>query len=157
MDAIANYILSLCCGAIICSIILSVGNSGGAGGSLRRMICGLFLAFLAISPLRDIDLQEFAEEIHTYTDDAEDAANAGIAQTEDAVAAVISQQAEAYILDKAAALSLELEVCVNVDEETMLPTSVELSGDASPSQKQVLTDYIRETLGIEENDQQWTD
>lgn len=157
MDAIANYILSLCCGAIICSIILSVGSSGGAGGSLRRMICGLFLAFLAISPLRDIDLGEFTEDIQAYTNEAEAAASAGIAQSEDAVAEVISRQAEAYILDKAAALSLELEVHVNVDEETMLPASAELSGNASPSQKQVLTDYIRETLGIEENDQQWTD
>lgn len=155
MEAIADYILNLCCGALLCAIVLSIGDSGGTGGKTRRMICGLFLAFLVISPLRDMDLSEFTEELENYTDEANAAADAGAAQSRSAMIAVISERTESYILDKAAALSIELEARVTVDTETLLPVSVELNGNATPEQAQVLTGYIRDTLGIEENHQQW--
>lgn len=156
MEAITSYILSLSCGAILCSIILSISGTDGAGGSLRRMICGLFMAFLAISPLKDVNLEKFYQEMESYSDEADAAAQWGIAQAEGATAAIIKDQCEAYILDKAGELGMEVEVYVSLDAQSRLPVAVSLTCSATPYQKQVLTDYIRETLGIERSQQQWT-
>lgn len=155
MDAIASYVMTLVCGAVICSIILSIGGTQGAGGSVRRMVCGLFMAFLAISPLRDLDLGELPETLDAFSAEAEIAAQDGVAIAEESVLSVIKSQTEAYILDKAGELGLEVEVSVLVEEGTRLPVKVIITGSAAPYQKQVLNDCIRENLGIEGSAVQW--
>lgn len=151
MEAAASYILRLVCGAVISAVILSIGGDS----SIRRMLCGLFMAFLAISPLRDIDLADIPNSLDSFTSSAEAAAQDGVDMASEAILDIIKTESETYILDKAEELGLEVEVSVLVDSQTQLPVAVTITGNAGPYQKQVLNDYIRENLGIEEGDQQW--
>lgn len=155
MEAIASYVLKLCCGAVICALILSITGSNGPGGRLRVMLCGLFLAFLAISPLRELDLDELRYTDPGISAQAERITQAGTAQAKEAMAAIIKDQCGAYILNKAAELELSLTVELTLDPDSGAPVSAILSGSAAPYEKEVLSDYITQTLGIERSGIQW--
>lgn len=152
---VAKYVLTLCCGAIICGILLHITGSDGPGGALRRLICGMFLVLLAISPLKKLDFQELDRDFAFFSEAAESAALNGKKQAGTALDEGISQRCRTYILDKAGELSVSLEAEVEVDSDTHLPVSVQLSGTATPGQKQILTDCIARDLGIERSRQQW--
>lgn len=154
MEAIASYVLKLSCGAVICALILSITGTNGPGGRLRVLLCGLFLAFLAISPLRELDLD------FRYTDpgisaQAEQIAQAGTAQAKEAMTEIIKDQCGAYILNKAAELDLSVTVELELDPDTGAPVWAVLTGSAAPYEKEVLSDYITQTLGIERSGIQW--
>lgn len=155
MEAIASYVLKLVCGAVICGLILAITGSGGPGGRLRVMLCGLFLAFLAISPLRELDLDDLHYIDPGISAQAEQVAHAGTARAKEAMAAIIKDQCGAYILNKAAELQLSLTVEVELDPDTGEPVSTLLNGTAAPYEKEVLSDYITQTLGIERSGIQW--
>lgn len=155
MSAIGRYVMTLVCGALICGVILSIGTPSGAGYRLRKMICGLFLAFLAIAPLKEIEFRDFTREFGEYSQEAEAAAAIGQSQAEAAILDIIKSRCESYILDKAADLNVTIHVRVEVDEASQLPAAAELEGDVTPYEKQVLSDYITQELGIEKEAQNW--
>lgn len=155
MDGAASYVMTLACGAVLCAVLLSLGDCKGASGGVLRMLCGLFMAFLAISPLRELEFGELPEIAEGFSQEGEQIAREGAARADEAVAAVIKSQTEAYILDKADELGLEVEVSVLVEEDSRLPVAVIITGNAESNQKQVLNDCIRENLGIEGSAVEW--
>ncbi len=155
MDAVAKYILTLCCGALICGVILSITGSDGPGGAVRRMICGVFLVILAISPLKKLDFRELDKDITFFSKAAEAAALDGKKQAGKALDEGISDRCRAYILDKAGALSVSLEAEIQIDSESHLPVAVCLTGAVTPAEKQILADCIAQDLGIERSRQEW--
>ena len=69
----------------------------------------------------------------------------------------ISEQLEAYILDKAASLGLNIQVEVFLkQDETFLPESVTIQGSGTQQQKKDLTEEITDALGITREDIKWT-
>lgn len=155
MEAVAAYMLRLVCGALVCALLTRLTGSGGPGGKLRSMLCGLFLGCLAISPLMDLDLGDLR-----YTDPgiiarAESLASAGEEAAREAIALRISEQCEAYILNKADELHLALDAEVILDPITGIPVSVRLSGTAQPGVREALIRYITQTLGVERSSVQW--
>ena len=70
------------------------------------------------------------------------------------LAQIISEQTEAYILDKAADLHANLHVEVTVGEDN-LPTAVTLSGEASPYARRQIQAIIANDLGISKENQKW--
>lgn len=155
MEAVAKYILTLCCGALICGVLLSITGSDGPGASVRRMICGMFLVLLAISPLKQLDFRELDRDFAFFSEAAEAAAMDGKKQAGTALDEGISERCQTYILDKAGELSVSLEAEVEVDSSTHFPVSVLLTGTVTPGQKQILADYIAQNLGIERSRQEW--
>lgn len=154
MESLSRYVLTLVCGAVICAIVLSV-SPGGSGAPMRRMMCGLFMAFLAISPLKQLDLSEYTL-FSNFSLEAETAAQDGMLQADGAIISIIKEESEAYILDKAEALGFTLEACVEVDGESHLPVAVTLSGSITPYAKQTLAGLIQDDLGIGKEAQTWT-
>lgn len=155
MVAIAEYILRLVCGAVVCGLLLALTGSDGPGGRIRSMLCGLFLAYLATSPLARLDLGDLR-----YTDPgilarAEELARSGEAAAKSAIASRISEQCGAYILNKADEMGLSLQAEVALDPETGIPVSVRIVGNATPYEKEALISYITRTLGIERSGIQW--
>ncbi len=155
MDAAAKYVLSLCCGALICGILLRITGSDGPGGTLRRLICGMFLVLLAISPLKKLDFRELDRDFAFFSEAAESAALDGKKQAGNALDEDISERCRTYILDKAGELSVSLEAEVEVDSDTHFPVSAVLTGTVTPGQKQILTECIARNLGIERSRQEW--
>lgn len=155
MEAIASYVLRLVCGAIICGLILSITGSGGPGGRIRQMLCGLFLVFLGISPLRDFRLDRISYTDPGISAQAQRAAQDGSAQARQTMASIIKEQSQTYILNKAAELQMSLTVEVELDPDDWAPVAARIDGDATPYEKELLSDYITHTLSIERSGIHW--
>lgn len=155
MEAIGEYILRLVCGALICGLILSLTGADGPGGKLRSMLCGLFLAYLAVSPLVNLELGDLTYMDPHIAAQAEELAQAGALDAKDAMAQRISEQCDAYILNKADELALTLTAEVTLDPDSCVPVSVRITGTAAPYDRETLIGYITNTLGIERSNIQW--
>ncbi len=157
MDAIRQYVISIVAAAILCAILNSLFAEKGTPGSLMKLISGIFLAFVVIRPIADMDLTEFPSVLDIYSSDASAAVEAGENIAWEANAAIIKQQTEAYILDKAESLNAQLTVEVTLSADTIpVPTAVRLSGDVSPYAKAVLESVLEEELEIAKENQLWT-
>ena len=155
MEAIAQYVFRLVCGAVVCGLLMALTGSGGPGGKIRSILFGMFLALLAISPLAEIRLDDLRYLDPGITARAEELARSGEDSAREAMALRISEQCEAYILSKADALSLVLDAEVILDPETGIPVSVRITGNAAPYHRESLMGYITRTLGIERSRIEW--
>ena len=155
MDAVADYIMRLCCAALIAGAVMAIGGNG-TGGKIRKIICGLFVMFVAISPLRQVRLDNFIQYPQQLQEQAEAAARDGESQAQDAVRDSIIEQTGAYILDEAASMNAQIEIGpITLDEETLQPLFVEIYGQLTPYRKKMLSDFISEQLGIGKEGQIW--
>ena len=70
---------------------------------------------------------------------------------------LITQQAEAYILDKARAMGLKAEVTVTVhlEDRYPVPWAVTIRGSPTGQQKSALETEIQDALGIPPERQEW--
>lgn len=155
MNAIASYLLTLVCGGILVSFVLLIGGTAGTGGRILKMLCGMFMALIAISPLRKVDLSDLDNPMHDYTDMARAASDDGVRQANESLISIISQETAAYILDKAEAMGVSVEVRVEVDPETFQPVFATVRGAVTPYEKEVISGYLKKDLHIERSAQEW--
>lgn len=155
MDAVASYILRICCCALIAAVVLSISPSG-PGSRIRRLVCGLFLAFVVISPLRKMDLGEMLQLPEDLYQEGEDIAAAAQEDISNEISSIITERVETYILDEAGSLGIEVQVKdIQLDPDTLEPIQVEIWGDISPYNRSLLSDYLENTLGIGKEGQLW--
>ena len=156
MAYIREYLLGVIAAAIICSIsIVLVGKKGSIGTSIK-LLTGLVMVLVALSPWTKGKLQDFEFYVESMKDDAAAAVEDGTSYAESAVAEIIKQEASTYILDKATSLGVNVTVEVYLNEtEPLVPIGVTLDGEASPYTRSVLTLYIENTLGIPAEEQRW--
>lgn len=152
-----KYIMSVLSAAIISAIVAGIAGEKGVNGKLIRLVSGIFLAFVIVSPVADIDLSEYIGQLENYKVDGSDFAAYGKSVSENAQAELIRPRIEAYILDKAEELELDIQAEVTLSEgEYPAPASVILSGNASPYAKQVLNEWIVDSLGISKESIVWS-
>ena len=156
MEAVRQYLLSVTAAAIVCSIINRVIGKTGTYAAIVKLITGLFLVFTVISPFAKLQITDLPAYMDSLTVDADLVVKDGQQTARDAVREIIKAEAEAYILDKAAALDLTVEAEVIVsDTDIPHPCAVTLKGSASPYAKQRLQQLIANDLGIPEEKQTW--
>lgn len=155
MDRIREYMISVTAAAILCACIRSLFAEKNMTGKIIQLICGLFLSFTVVRPIADIHIQDFALFAADIQYRAREAAVSGEEFSRSAMADIIKNKTEAYILDKARALNVQIAVNVTVNEEVMLPQRVKISGSVSPYARQTLSAMIQEELGIPKEDQLW--
>ena len=156
MEAVRQYLLSVTAAAIVCSIINRVIGKTGTYAAIVKLITGLFLVFTVISPFAKLQIADLPAYMDSLTVDADLVVKDGQQTARDAVREIIKAEAEAYILDKAAALDLTVEAEVIVsDTDIPQPCAVTLRGSASPYAKQRLQQLIANDLGIPEEKQTW--
>lgn len=144
-----EYLIGVLCAAFICSIVTSVG---GAGQGTRKLICSIFMALALLHPLGSLDLPELTLE--PFVDEADAAVETGQAQARAARNEIITGSLEAYILTKAIELDLAVEAEVTITA-CGLPASVTISGSASPSERDTLSNSVAAALGIGKEDIEW--
>lgn len=147
------YLMKVICAALVCALAESIG-ADGPGKSTRRLIGGLFLVLAVLSPLGNMDLPRL--DLDTLRREAEAVTAEGTALAEHERFMVISDACESYIWNKAAEMGLELQVLVVLDDDG-LPLRTELSGPASPLERQKLTQIIVRELGLGKEDVIWTE
>lgn len=157
MDALREYFISVCAAAIICGVIVSLIHIKSGTGELVKLVAGLFLALTVIRPLAQIDLAVMTDLKLDHSQWASEAAAVGENLAKESLQDIIKTRTEAYILDKAASLGLDIQVTVTLsDDQTPMPTAVHIHGSASPYAKSQLCDVLTNELGIAKEDQIWT-
>ena len=155
MDEIRQYVLRLTCGALICALVQILRGPDGQGCRMHQVISSLFLVFLAISPLKNIDFRDWKLPEPQYQLQGEHYAAQGTTQVQTVYSELISEQYVSYILSRAAELSLSPEVSVSLDQESGVPISVTISGEVTPYEKSKLSEDIHQDLGIERSSIHW--
>lgn len=153
MEALRQYIISVVAAGLICGVVTGL-FPGGTGGSIMKLVCGVFLCYTVLAPVSRIELEDLAVSSWTLADGSE-AVAAGEQLSEQARDRFIKQDLEAYILDKASQLGADLQVEVAL-EEGGLPCAVTLTGQIAPYQRQQLERFLTLELGIAKENQQWT-
>lgn len=136
--------------AIICSFF--EGKSGTAG--VIRLICGLFLSFVAINPLTELDFSGWERYLDSFSTEAGAISESGKIMAMEAQGDIIKTSVQSYIMDKAETLGVTITAEVMLDQDN-IPVSVELEGKLSPYAKARITGIIADDLGITKEHQIW--
>lgn len=148
MTAVRDYALGIGIAAIICGITMCFGEKSSLA-PLLKLICGLVLAFSAVSPLLSLfegDWDRLGIRIET---DAEKTAAAGEKLASESRRELIKQNTEAYIKCRASDLGCRVAAAVTLsDKEPPVPISVRLTGSASPYIQKQLNWALQKQLGI---------
>ncbi len=156
MENIGAYLLQITGCALICSAVLYfLGEKGTVSGAVK-LLCAAAMAICVLSPWVDMDLRGYLTLSESFTQQGQEAADAGENSALSAMEEIISQQTGAYILDKAVSLGADLTVTVQVLRQMPpVPCSVSLQGSISPYGRQVLSDWLEKEIGIAREAQQW--
>lgn len=157
MSKISQYLLSIICTALLLSIANNLLDAKGALGAAIKLLTGLVLTSVIIAPWSDIrldTLQSIFTDMQVHASTVVQEGN-NIAQFE--ISALIKERTEAYILDKARSLGLDVAAEVMYDES--MPQSihtVRIVGDASPYARQRLKQTICDDLAVAEENIIWS-
>lgn len=154
MAKLGEYVVTICCAALLCGIVNAMMPKGTAK-ELLKIVGGLFLVFTIIQPVQNVQLPEAAD----YGAGWQEEANIIIAQGEEmarqAAMMSIKQELEAYILDKAQALRLEIRAQLKLNEETLHPESLTIIGKGAPEARNQLNSWICRELGLTQEEITW--
>lgn len=156
MSWVRQYLLSVTAAAIICAIIKVITENKKSSYSVIKLLTGIFITITVVAPWRSLDFSDISSYIKNFSLEADTAVATGIEYAQEESAALIKEQVEAYILDKARTLGLELQVSVTMNADSPpMPCSVSIQGNAAPYAKERLTQYLTEEMGIPEACQTW--
>ena len=157
MEEIKAYILSVTAVSLICGILNSLAGKSGTVSSVTRLLSGLCLALAVIQPAMNFSLADLEGYMGTIDTDAMSAVWHGENMAHAELQSIIKAKTEAYILDKANILGVDLEVEVIMSDATPpLPEGAILTGAISPYTKAQLETYLEKELGLPREVQQWT-
>lgn len=148
-----EYIAQAVAAALLCGIIVSM-TKHSSGGSIVRMLCGVFMTIVLIRPLAGTNVSFLESILPDITGDAEAVASDGAAAAEDIRREYIKQRVQAYILSRAKTMEADIQANVSLDEDCV-PVSVSIAGRISPLSRSRLTQIIASELGIPKERQEW--
>lgn len=156
MDGIRDYLLAISAAAILCGIVSRLLGKKGTPAAIGKMLCGVFLALAVMQPLSRFRPGIWEEFSFDMEQTAAQAVEKGQVETKKAVAKIIKERCEAYILEKAAQMQTKLTVEVFLSDDNIpVPNGVRLQGAVSPAAKSRLQTLISEELGIPKEKQIW--
>lgn len=157
MDVIKSYVLRIVIAAIICAAVKSLVNEKSAIGQITKLLCGILMAVTVISPLATISFQNITSYMDSISVSADAYVKDGSLLAQESITEIIISKTEAYILDKANSMGLQIDVEVELDDNNnKIPCKVTIHGVVSPYAKEVIGAYIEENLGISKEYQKWT-
>ena len=152
-----SYVLSVVAAAIVCAMIQVLLGRKSAIGRIAQLLSGILMAITVIAPLGRISFQGISEYWDDVSLDAQGYVTDGTSMAENQMRDIIKSQCEAYILDKANRMGLQITVEVELDEnDRNTPCGVIVSGSVSPYAREQLSSYIEDTLGVCRENQKWT-
>lgn len=144
---------------VICGIALVI-TPGGRVKKALTILCGAAMCVAFISPLAGIDLNSYSETLAGFKLEAESFAAQGESYSKNLNRTIIEDECEAYILDKAENLGVQLDeveiLAVWSDEGYWYPSEAAITGSVSQSQRERMSSCIEAELGISRDNQQWS-
>lgn len=157
MSRIGQYLLSVIATALVVSVSNVLIDKKGAIGSTLKLITGLVLAMVIISPWADFRIDDLQQLYLNAESDSTYYVQQGQAIVQSEISAYIMIQTEAYILDKASILGLDISADVALKEDAPYEIdSIRIIGSASPYAKKRMTQLICDDLDISEECLIWT-
>ena len=101
MAFVREYIFSVTGAALVSGVILRLLAGKGSTAVLGKMLVGIFMALTVLNPIVNVTLPDLMDVVPNLSADAQTVVAQGEAATQNALAAGISKQVEAYILDRA--------------------------------------------------------
>ena len=153
MEAVRVWLTSV----VLVSVLLSAAQSLIPPGTVRKaagFTGGLILLLVLLRPVLGADLEHLELDFDHYQAAVEERQEELADTQTEAMASIIAEQTEAYILDKAGELGLEVTVRVETRTEgngIPVPWSAELTGSWS----QALASALETELGIPAERQVW--
>lgn len=151
-----SYVLSIVAAAIVCAVAQGLLAKSTLTGRIVHLLCGILMAVTLITPLGKISFQGVTDYWDDLSYDAQEYVNEGTSVAENQMRDIIKSQSEAYILDKANRMGLQITLEVELDEQNgNVPCGVVISGAVSPYAREQLCAYMEDTLGIAKEKQIW--
>ena len=151
-----DYIIGIVATAIICGIIIQITNDKTTIGKTVKLISGIIMTVAVVAPVTKITFNGVDRYLDGLSLDADRYVSDGKAVAKENLSAIIEEQVETYILEKAHQMDLDISVEVVLDDvNDQIPCGVAIAGNVSPYAKEVLCNYIENTLGIRKENQIW--
>ena len=151
-----EYVLRIVAAAIVCAVASALLGKKTAIGRIAGLVSGILMAVTLLAPLGSITFNGISDFWNSLSEDANKYVLEGTSAAEIQKAEIIKSQSEAYILDKANRMGLQIAVEVELDGHNgNIPCSIVISGNVSPYGQTQLESYIAETLGIAKENQIW--
>lgn len=156
MEGVREYLLSVTAGAMVCGILNALIGEKGSLSGLFKLISGLFLCFLIISPLAKVNITELPQLAGNLLADGQQAAQEGVQSSDSMLRQIITDETRAYIMDKARTYGAELQVEITLsDTDPPVPVACTIAGALSPYVRQQLRKILITDLGIPEENHTW--
>ena len=155
-ELLREWIIGLCAASVITACAQSI-VPGGAVKRVLRLICGLVLTLVLISPLARPNREDYALSLAAYHMRISDLTEE-LQETEKRLNRMyIEERCAAYILDEAHALGLEgrVEVRAKWRDDCWVPWEARLYIKADNENKRRLTARLEGELGIAAERQTW--
>lgn len=157
MGLLKEYLLSIIVAATLVSVVLKIIGPKSPHHFLIQTISGIFIVLTIVKPLSHIHFNDYFGVYDELAADADSEIRYGVESSNEAIRAVIKEQTEAYILEKAVSMGADLHAEITLDNSDQpFPISVKISGDVSPYIKTQLVKIISDDIGIPEEMQTWT-
>lgn len=156
MEGMREYLLSVTAGAVLCGVLSSLTGEKGSQAGIFRLVSGLFLCFLVISPLTRVQLTDLTDLAGELLTDGEIAAQDGADHYKESLRRIITDETRSYIMDKARSYGAEIQVEITLSEDDPpVPQTCVIQGRLSPYVRQQLKKILIQDLGIPEENQTW--
>lgn len=156
MNAFREYAVSLIATTLICTAVSSLLQNSAAK-EIVRMVTGIILTVSIAAPLWNLDISVSDIFESLVPEGANTAAAVGENLSEEALRAIIKEQTQAYIQDKAAGLHADITAEVILTHgDPPIPEKAVISGRISPYAKQQLQEILQTQLGIPKENLEWT-
>ena len=154
---IRGYLLAVAAAGILVSLAAALLPKG-AMHRTGQFVGSLVLVLAVLSPVAQLDLPDMAKAISRARMEAREAVTGVETGNQEILIALIKEDCETYIWDKARDMGLVLEEVVVTVEEGVgypYPTGVTITAGLAPAQQLALMEWIEETLGIPQEKQEW--
>lgn len=157
MADVKAYLLSVCGVALVCSIANRFLDNKGSAAGIGKLLVGSFLVLTVLKPISGLKVNFMRDLTLDIGDNATFAVHQGEENYRQAMEEIIKDRTEAYIVQKAQELRVQLDVEVVLSEDELpVPEKVFVSGTVAPFAKKQLQQMIEQDLGIAKECQIWT-
>ena len=150
-----NYIISIVACAIICAIACSAFDDKKSISKIIKILTGILMTMTILIPLKQFNSYKLSGYLKNASTEANIYVEEGKNDFKNNVAEIIKTRTEAYILDKANSMELDISVEVELSDNNSIPCEIKVTGSVAPYEKSILSDYIEVTLGIPKENQKW--
>lgn len=157
MDGIREYLIGVLAAALLCTVVSMLLDPKSAIGMCVKLLSGFLMLLSVLRPWVSFRPEGLFSWMESLDSEGASYVAQGQNQGKDLYRDSIKQALEAYILDEVRRLECQLTVEVILSEEELpIPRQVRLTGDISPYNRQKLSNFLSEQLGVAREEQIWT-